>query len=120
MISDLEQLHQEGLARVLVMKLSEGQRVALYDAQRFYEDMLGLLVPPMHDIVEIAAAREKFAHFGIDLAHPVSVDEHCSEVMQARTGLDKQHCDAWLVLDAAGHGQTRSPGSDQGRNLHGR
>lgn len=81
----------------------------LHDAARLYDDVLNLLVPPMHTKPEIEAARlalgQPKPRGGVFKAVVTVWDsEECVMLMLLQTGLPKELCEAFLdreVIEAA-------------------
>ena len=94
--------------RELIGAASKWNLDRLHDVARLYDDVLGLLVPPMHTKTEIEAARlalgRRKPRGVFKPAMTVWDSEECVTLMQLKTGLPKELCQAFLdqeVIEAA-------------------
>jgi len=81
--------------RALLAPVNERQWAALYDAARLYEDVLGLLVPPMHERGEVSAATE----FLGSRVRDGWTTEAATAVLHWRTSLPLPVCKAFLMAE---------------------
>ena len=90
--------------REIINASSQDELELLEDGARMYDDVIDLLVPPMHAQAEIVAARrglENAMSPGQTVASHYFIDTDCVKVMMQRTSLSKDLCEAFVDCEAA-------------------
>jgi hypothetical protein len=94
--------------RELIGAASKWDLDRLQDVARLYDDVLDLLVPPMHTKTEIEAARLALGRPKPRRVFKAGVtvwdSKECVKLMRLQTGLPKELCEAFLdreVIEAA-------------------